>query len=129
MKWGQGEKWGQGTKWGLGSNPPTITVTSGITTTGLSYALTGTVASVSGVDFATFRLNGGAVTALPLVGINFAVSTTLIPGRNLFVITARGTNGLESAFVHVVTAPADTPFLSSRNGLLSRLPSGVTSAE
>lgn len=125
MKWGQGEKWGQGTKWGVGSNPPTIVITSGIVSTDLSYALTGTVTSTTGVDFATFRLNGGPSVLITLIGINFAEAVTLIPGRNLFVITARGTNGLESARVHAVATPVETPFLTSRNGLLSRLPSGA----
>ncbi len=127
MKWG--EKWGQGTKWGVGSNPPTIVITSGTVAIDLSYTLTGTVTSTTGVDFATFRLNSGLPVLITLVGIDFSEMVTLSPGRNLFVVTARGTNGLESARVHAVAAPVETPFLSSRDGLLSRMPSGITNAE
>lgn len=129
-KWGAGTKWGVGTKWGLGGGAvPTIIITSAATSDTLLYALTGIISATPALIGATYRLNGGPVIVITVTGGAFSEPATLRNNRNVFVVTA--TNAVGEAFVvFSVVAPSAEQFLTSANGLLSRLPSGarITSA-
>ncbi|MEJ2290622.1 MAG: hypothetical protein P8Y05_02755, partial [Deinococcales bacterium] len=112
---------------GSGANPdttpPSLSITSSATSSGVTYHLTGKTSDNIGATKITYTVNGGAAKTVDLSGGTFDVSITLTPGVNTIVVTVYDAAGNKTTKTIKVTY---TPPANDSLALTVNAPSGVS---
>jgi len=112
---------------GSGANPdttpPSLSITSSSTSSGVTYHLTGKTTDNVGATKITYTVNGGAAKTFDLSGGTFDVRITLTPGVNTIVVTVYDAAGNKTTKTIKVTY---TPSANDSLALTVNAPSGVS---
>lgn len=88
---------------GTDTSPPSLSITSSATASGVTYHLTGSTSDNVGATKITYAVNGGATKTVDLSGATFDVSITLSPGVNTIDVTVYDAAGNETTKTLKVT--------------------------